>query len=351
MSNLSPSFYKKLIQVASNVNMSPEDILVVMIGESNLGGGSNSGSKAYNPDGHASGLIQFMPDTLKGLGFGNPQENRKSVSDRFKKLSEVQQLDYVEKAIKSQQNMVGFRFKNATQYYIANFLPVALGFPGMKDGNPNAVIAEQNPKKTKHKNFSIDFERQTYKANSALDVDKDGKITYKDIDKRIQNIKNSSQFKTLVSEMRSAQSDYPRSISTKNIKLKGPRTGFSSFLKSLLDKLSSTNDKLLIKVSNDNNIASLEFARLASLLIEDKLGVNSFVHTDNNNIEIECDATNYNNLLLICNTIKDSFNKKYNSNIEILIKKNSISNLPPIKLKHDLLNHRMFKLANVRKNG
>ena len=283
MSNLSPTFYTKLIQIASNVGMSPEDILAVMVGESGLGGGANSGAKAYNPDGHATGIIQFMPNTLKGLGFASSTEDNKSVSDRFKKLSEIQQLDYVEKAIKSQQNMVGFRFKNATQYYIANFLPVALGFPGMKDGNPNAVIAEQNPKKTKHKNFSIDFERQTYKANSALDVDKDGKITYKDIDKRVQNIKNGSQFKNLVSEMRSVKSDYQRPTADDAVAQKDqstelgagesiePETVFSTFLRGLIGKMSNNKTNCLIKISSDAKINSLEFASLASYFIDKKL--------------------------------------------------------------------------------
>ena len=63
MPNLGPNFYPKLVQIASEVGMKPEDLIAVMVSESGMD------PSAVEKKFKGSGLVGFMPDTLKGLGF------------------------------------------------------------------------------------------------------------------------------------------------------------------------------------------------------------------------------------------------------------------------------------------
>ena len=61
-SQLGAGFCKKLEQVAKNINCDPKDLLGMMQSESGIN------PAAYNNNGGATGLIQFMPSTAKSLG-------------------------------------------------------------------------------------------------------------------------------------------------------------------------------------------------------------------------------------------------------------------------------------------
>src|ERR1700688_1273854 len=110
---MDPSFYQKLLEVSNDVQMKPEDLLNVMAVESGID------PTAHNMGGNASGLLQFMPSTLKNLGFQGTHGD-------FRQLSAVDQLDYVKKLILGNMRYNGGPFRSAAQYYVANFLPVAL---------------------------------------------------------------------------------------------------------------------------------------------------------------------------------------------------------------------------------
>ena len=56
--NLGPNFYPKLVQVASELGMKPEDLIAVMVSESGLN------PSAYESKFKGAGLVGFMPDTL-----------------------------------------------------------------------------------------------------------------------------------------------------------------------------------------------------------------------------------------------------------------------------------------------
>jgi len=189
MPNLTPNFYDKLVKITSELGMKPEDLLNVMALESGLN------PAAHNKNGNASGLVQFMPSTLKGMGY-------KGSHDEFRGLSGEDQLDYVKRLIQGNMKFNGGPFTSAPQYYVANFWPVGLKLPGIKAGDDAAVIVEKNPESvtamSKDKKnpgevqyskkymdvgfrISVKSEIAAYNANPGLDTDKDGKITFADL--------------------------------------------------------------------------------------------------------------------------------------------------------------------------
>lgn len=56
------AFLQKVRLICAKLGIEPDWLMFVMNSESGLN------PAAYNPNGGASGLIQFMPDTAKGLG-------------------------------------------------------------------------------------------------------------------------------------------------------------------------------------------------------------------------------------------------------------------------------------------
>lgn len=79
-------------------------------------------ANAHNPNGDASGLIQFMPKTLTNLGWFQGHE-------AFRKLSAVEQLPFVEKYYKP---YVG-HLDSVGGLYVATFLPAFISHATDKD--------------------------------------------------------------------------------------------------------------------------------------------------------------------------------------------------------------------------
>ena len=86
MANLGSNFYNKLLKITSELQMKPEDLLCIMVSESGIN------PSALNPNGKAAGLIQFMPSTLKGLGYKGDYKD-------FLKLNGESQLYWVKALI------------------------------------------------------------------------------------------------------------------------------------------------------------------------------------------------------------------------------------------------------------
>ena len=129
--------------------------------ESKLMGVMNSESginhKAVNKKGNATGLIQFMPNTAKGLG---------TTIDKLKAMSAVDQLDYVEKYLKRQKQAAGFAENyqlSAGELYALVFLPARA---------KRSILTTQGEK--------------YYSWNKGLDRNKDGKITKTELDTRVK---------------------------------------------------------------------------------------------------------------------------------------------------------------------
>ncbi len=128
-----PAFISKLKAVASRLGFNPNWIMLVMKLESGFN------PKAYNPMGGAAGLIQFMPFVAKSLG---------TTTQAILKMSNVEQLDYVEKYFRLYAKYV----RSFTDLYLINFYPAAL--------------IERKPD-------SWNFPDLIYKYNTSLDIDKD----------------------------------------------------------------------------------------------------------------------------------------------------------------------------------
>ena len=127
----SPAFAHKLKSVAADLQVHPDDLLKVMHFETK----GTLDPSITNRIG-ATGLIQFMPDTAKSLG---------TTVDALRKMSAVQQLDYVHKYFKTKIKP-GF---NASDIYLATLLPVALKMP-----NHTVIAQKGNKALVPHTEFS-----------------------------------------------------------------------------------------------------------------------------------------------------------------------------------------------------
>jgi hypothetical protein len=105
--DLADDFFPGLVSVAADVEAKPIHLLSVMMSESGVR------ASARNPNGNASGLIQFMPATLTGLGW-------RAGHAAFRELSATEQLPFVRAYFLRHKG----RLVSAAACYVATFLPV-----------------------------------------------------------------------------------------------------------------------------------------------------------------------------------------------------------------------------------
>lgn len=134
-------FINKVKRISQLLEINPNWLMAVMYSESRLN------PHAVNPSGGATGLIQFMPATAKGLG---------TSTAALLRMNSIQQLDYVYKYYKKYAGKI----KSFEDLYLINFFPIALGRPNnwvlqSSDLTPS-VVARYNPR---------------------VDLNQDGKIT------------------------------------------------------------------------------------------------------------------------------------------------------------------------------
>lgn len=125
-------FIDKLRSVSNKLLVNPNHLMIVMYAESKLN------PKAYNPNGGASGLIQFMPSTAAWLG---------TTTAAIRAMSNVDQLDYVLKYF--QKLGVAGKLNSVYDVYMAVFFPAALGKPGdwqFKSSTQSAYLVATNNK-------------------------------------------------------------------------------------------------------------------------------------------------------------------------------------------------------------
>lgn len=144
---LGSGFSAKLEQVAKNLNCDPADLIGMMQSESGLN------PKAYNKNGGATGLIQFMPSTARSLG---------TSTEALMNMSAIEQLDYVEKYFSNWTGGSGQKLTGGDLYTLC-FLPAYLD---------REVLCSSGDK--------------YYKANSGLDANKDGQVTKTELGNRVQ---------------------------------------------------------------------------------------------------------------------------------------------------------------------
>jgi hypothetical protein len=168
-SYLSNDFFVQLKQTCGRLRCASEDLLGVMESESSVQ------PSAQNPKGNATGLVQFMPDTLKDLGWT-------AGPDEFKGLTAERQLPFVERYFAPH---VSEGLTSAGRLYQATFLPATL--PG---SNESTVIAAPGGPNA-----------GAYRANQVLDTNKDGRITVSDLTARIDQVRQGGRWAALMQRL------------------------------------------------------------------------------------------------------------------------------------------------------
>jgi hypothetical protein len=124
------AFVAKVRSIASYLGTDPNWLMQVMYAESGLR------ATAYNSDTHASGLLQWVPDTLAYYGLTYPQ---------ILAMPAIDQLDYVKKYFEPRKG----RLKSYYDVYFWVFFPAAIGKPDdwviHTSRLPAATIARVNP--------------------------------------------------------------------------------------------------------------------------------------------------------------------------------------------------------------
>jgi len=147
--NVSQDFKDKVMQIADRLGTNPNFLMAVMSFESGLN------PRAKNRFTGATGLIQFMPSTARGL---------RTTIEAIAEMSAEEQLDLVEQYFKPYKN----RLLTIEDAYMAVLWPKAIG---------------------KKKDYVL-FEKPStaYQQNSGLDVDRDGRVTVFDATDRVRRI-------------------------------------------------------------------------------------------------------------------------------------------------------------------
>ena len=120
--DLSDGFFAAMRAVSAAIGTQPEFLLAVMNSESGIK------STAHNPNGHASGLIQFMPATLRGLGWTQGHE-------AFRRLSAEEQMPFVERYYRPH---VAKGLASTARLYQTTFLPATLN----RGSTPETVLVD-----------------------------------------------------------------------------------------------------------------------------------------------------------------------------------------------------------------
>ncbi|MGF1687474.1 transglycosylase SLT domain-containing protein [Photobacterium japonica] len=148
-SKVSQDFKEKVIKVSKELGVNPDFLMACMAFET----GETFSPKIRNAAGSgATGLIQFMPSTAKGLG---------TTTDKLAKMTAVKQLDYVKKYFLPYRKKI----KSLEDVYMAILYPAAIGRPASHALFKKGTIA--------------------YKQNSGLDKNKDGNVTLREISSKV----------------------------------------------------------------------------------------------------------------------------------------------------------------------
>lgn len=145
------AFRKKVIEVAKRIKANPLFLMAVMSFES--AETFSPSIKSFAGSG-ATGLIQFLPSTARGLG---------TTVDKLARMSAVEQLDWVEKYFKQ------FRgpFKTLEDTYMAVLFPRAI-----RKGSDFVLFSKPS---------------RAYRQNSGLDLNGDGKVTAREAASKVRD--------------------------------------------------------------------------------------------------------------------------------------------------------------------
>jgi len=143
--HLQDAFTKRMYEIKDRLGIEPNWLMVVMLYESGVN------PAAVNPVGGATGLIQFMPTTARGLG---------TSTEALRMMDHVQQLDYVEKYYRPYAGKI----KSGEDLYLINFYPYAIYQPD------SYIIGSEK---------GMGYAKKVYEQNAGVrrDTNKDGYIS------------------------------------------------------------------------------------------------------------------------------------------------------------------------------
>lgn len=156
---VSSSFRDKVRAISARLGCDPSDLMSCMAWES---GRTFSPSVKNMAGSGATGLIQFMPATAKGLG---------TSVEKLAALSAEQQLDWVEKYFQPYKG----KLSTLADLYMAILWPAAVGKP------MEHILWSQKDRPT------------TYRQNAGLDANKDGVITKAECSAKLYAMKAEGQ--------------------------------------------------------------------------------------------------------------------------------------------------------------
>jgi subtilisin family serine protease len=171
--DLADSFFAAMRTVATTLQTQPQFLLAVMNSESGIR------ASAHNPNGHASGLIQFMPDTLRRLGWTQGHE-------AFRRLTATEQMPFV---LQYYLPFVRQGLNSTARLYQATFLPATLS----RGSEPDTVIVDVN-------NNDNAF---AYAPNRGLDRRSDGRILVGDLTAFVERAKGTPRWYEASERLRS----------------------------------------------------------------------------------------------------------------------------------------------------
>lgn len=175
--DIPPSFDRAFVEACARIRCKPLDLAGVIMSE------SGAVAHAHNPHGDASGLIQFMPDTLRWLGFRHDLPKLDAAA-AFRHLDARAQLPFVV-AYYDAFAKVGRPWSSAGRLYQATFLPGTLG----AKHEPDDVLAGPG------------VLEWAVRANLVLDLNKDGAITIGELDERVRNAQRGARWSELAARI------------------------------------------------------------------------------------------------------------------------------------------------------
>ncbi len=146
------SFEAKIRTISEQLQIAPEWLMAVIHTESKFDrcASNQAGSKA-------TGLLQWMPRTIKEYGIGTTE---------LEEYSHLEQLDYVYRYFNKMKRLAG-TYNSLTDLYLAVLYPKAL-------------------KRSDNKNYALyEYPSKAYELNEGLDLNQDGKVTIGDIEEKL----------------------------------------------------------------------------------------------------------------------------------------------------------------------
>jgi hypothetical protein len=211
-----PDAYFPLVEKMCNVvGGDPIDALGTFHNE------SGNSPKAHNPNGHASGIPQWMPVTLRGLGFRGangytepngayhaalPEERKRLnalLAASVRTLGHVEQMPWVERYYRPYKGKLVSR----AAWYVATFLPADLELAS----DPDAILVAQIGSEMLPQGRRAGV---IYTANAGFDRNRDLVIQVKELDQAISRACVGPRWNEIEQRMRQHLGLQPVSVPT-----------------------------------------------------------------------------------------------------------------------------------------